>query len=165
VDVVKLIDHTGQTFSRWTVLGHAPARAGRDRAFWICRCECGTEREIDGERLRSGASRSCGCYRAKLAADLNARRANWHYQAWADIKQRCYSPYAPAYDVYGALGITVCDRWRDSFANFLEDVGERPGWATGGLDRIDPAGNYEPGNVQWATRKTQRANRRLGRVS
>lgn len=61
------------------------------------------------------------------------------------MKQRCYNPYEPAFELYGELGIGICDRWRNSFENFLEDLGEPPVWATGGLDRIDPRGTTSPG--------------------
>jgi hypothetical protein len=74
------------------------------------------------------------------------------------MRQRCENPKATKYPRYGAVGVSVCARWRDSFENFLADMGERPPGRS--LDRIDPAGNYEPGNCRWATPIEQRANRR-----
>jgi hypothetical protein len=77
--------------------------------------------------------------------------------------QRCYDVNAQNYKRYGARGITVCDRWKDSFKNFLVDVGLRPS-SDFSIDRFpDNNGNYEPGNVRWATGKQQRANRRDSR--
>src|SRR3954470_16361069 len=80
------------------------------------------------------------------------------YKSWEGAKQRCYNPNAKKYEIYGAIGVTMCDRWRTSFANFLADMGPRPPGHS--LDRYpDPYGNYEPGNCRWATIKEQRANR------
>jgi hypothetical protein len=72
---------------------------------------------------------------------------------------RCTRPNASDYRYYGARGIVVCARWMD-FHLFLEDMGERPSWATGGIDRVDIDGNYEPDNCRWATRSDQVRNRR-----
>lgn len=78
------------------------------------------------------------------------------YGAWQQMILRCHDPNNDSYGRYGARGIRVCDRWRDNFQNFLADMGERPDGLT--LDRIEPTGNYEPGNCRWADSKTQRAN-------
>jgi hypothetical protein len=104
-------------------------------------------------------------------------RKNWHtrhghthskgghfesstYHSWRGMRQRCSNPKNSNYPDYGGRGIKVCERWSDSFESFLDDMGERPEWATGGLDRIDNDGNYEPGNCRWATASQQVQNRR-----
>jgi hypothetical protein len=81
------------------------------------------------------------------------------YRAWADMKSRCYWTKAKAFKSYGGRGITVCDEWRTDFPAFLEHIGPRPGSGYS-LDRIDVNGNYEPGNVRWATRSEQASNMR-----
>ena len=79
------------------------------------------------------------------------------YQSWKAMKARCQNPNHPDYNYYGGRGIKVCERWMD-FANFLEDMGEKPKGLT--LDRVDNNGDYEPSNCRWATPKQQAQNKR-----
>lgn len=80
------------------------------------------------------------------------------HHSWHSMISRCINPRETGYKHYGGRGITVCDRWRYSFDNFLADMGERPEGKT--LDRIDNEGNYEPGNCRWATWSEQQSNKR-----
>lgn len=84
--------------------------------------------------------------------------------SWIGMRQRCFNPNRPKYILYGGRGITVCERWlgKDGFANFLADMGERPSGTS--LDRIDPDGNYEPGNCRWASVYEQNRNKRTGKL-
>lgn len=81
------------------------------------------------------------------------------YNRWIGIKARCYKPGATAYEHYGGRGIRVCDRWLNSFEDFVADMGLPPD-STYTLDRVDNDGNYEPSNVRWATRSQQMYNKR-----
>ena len=80
------------------------------------------------------------------------------YSTWAEMKQRCYNPNRPKYPHYGGRGITVCDRWIESFKNFLEDMGERPNGMT--LSRKDNDGPYCKENCEWQSYSDQNRNRR-----
>lgn len=81
------------------------------------------------------------------------------YKTWAAIKQRCLNAKNDAFADYGGRGITICKRWADDFAAFVADVGQPPSPRLT-LDRVNNDGNYEPGNVRWATYKEQANNRR-----
>jgi hypothetical protein len=80
------------------------------------------------------------------------------YQVWRSMIKRCSNPKTNGYERYGGRGISVCDRWK-RFAMFFADMGQRP-TAQHQIDRIDPDGNYEPGNCRWVTPEQQRNHQR-----
>lgn len=85
------------------------------------------------------------------------------YVSWLGIKQRCHNPSNKDYKHYGARGIKVCDEWRESFDAYKDYMGEPP-TSKHSVDRINNDGNYEPGNVRWASQQEQLANRRPGKL-
>lgn len=125
-----------------------------------CECGCGATPTI-GKRFISGHNaRMNGGPQGGLKHG-HARHGKEHplYETWHNMIQRCENPRHNSFPRYGGRGIQVCERWRKSFADFLADVGERPSGMT--LDRWPNSdGNYEPGNVRWATLSEQQRNRR-----
>lgn len=153
-------DLTGMRFGRLQVVARTESNKGR--SMWLCQCICGKERVVAQKYLRDGRTRSCGCLRRDQLRERSTTHglsASTTYQTWSSIRSRCYNTNQGCYEKYGASGITVCDRWLESFENFLEDMGERPKNQT--LDRKDPFGNYEPSNCRWATPAEQARNRRV----
>lgn len=92
----------------------------------------------------------------------DGRQSHDLFGLWRAMIRRCHDPKVECFGNYGARGISVCQRWRDSFWNFVSDVGDRPSQSHT-LDRTNNDGNYEPSNVRWATREQQGRNTRFNR--
>jgi hypothetical protein len=134
-----------------------------DYFYWHCQCDCGRMPLVPQNGLLRGLTVSCGCYRLEVntkhgrSGIVDGKRVDRTYSIWCSMLGRCYVTSAGGYERYGAKGITVCDRWRNSFEAFLEDMGEAPPGKT--IDRFpNREGNYEPGNCRWATPKQQQNN-------
>jgi hypothetical protein len=159
------IDLTGRVFGRLTVLSRNGSTQ-HGRATWQCQCICGSpERVVSSAHLLNGAIASCGC----LRAELHLKRATKHghtkggkrsrvYTAWMSMNQRTADPNYHGFEYWGGRGIKVCDRWRNSFAAFHEDMGDPPAGLS--LDRKDVNGHYEKSNCRWASASEQISNRR-----
>ena len=164
----KLFTSPGDRFGSLVVDGDVFKQDRRRKVR--CRCDCGSVTTPSVQHLFSGAAVSCGCRKARAAAEtgrknrkhggvVGGRRAP-AYLSWASMHLRCGNPNATGYANYGGRGINVCDRWSgpDGYAQFLADMGDRPPGHT--LDRADNDGPYDPDNCRWATVADQLRNRR-----
>ena len=154
------VNLVGRRFGSRTVLARAPNNT-RGQSHWLVRCDCGDESAVRGDRLLAGRSRTCQQCDGRNGRDVGPKGFSRfpEYVVWAGMIARCEYQKGQNFHRYGGRGITVCERWRKSFLAFLEDMGRRPAPHLT-LDRINNDGNYEPGNVRWATRKEQMSNRR-----
>lgn len=149
----RLEDWTGVRFGMLVIL----ARHGftHTQSVWLCQCDCGNICTRGSHTLRKSKKSCCGC-----SLISNGLVNHPLYSVWHNIKRRCLNPDDPAYHRYGGRGITICDEWKYSFEAFYAYCLElyNPELS---IDRIDNNGNYEPGNIRWADRQTQLANREI----
>ncbi len=159
--MAKPLDLTETVFGRLTVLEKAPSQNGK--TYWLCECACAarTRKEVQGAHLTGGTIRSCGCLRDEATSERSATHGQTGtklYDTWRWMKWRCSREAESHRPHYADWGITVCERWAESFENFAADMGAHPGQGLT-LDRRDNDRGYEPGNCRWATRAEQNANR------
>jgi hypothetical protein len=168
------VDITNQKFGRLIALymtDKGSTEPRRDQR-WLFRCDCGNEVEALKWSVRNGLTRSCGCLQRDVARRTGKQSASHghtrggkrspEYSSWRSMHDRCGNPKATGYERWGGRGITVCERWHD-FEAFLSDMGSRPSLQHE-LDRINNNGNYEPGNVRWATPVEQNNNTSANRL-
>lgn len=172
----------GTKFGRLTVAGPwfvIPDQRGRRHKVAVLDCDCGKSTTARRQDLRSGQQQSCGCRAAEITAARNRantkhgqsrryttnglKRETPEYNCWAGMIQRCENPKHTSYYRYGGRGIRVCDRWRNSFEAFFEDMGPRPS-DDHSIDRIDVSGNYEPENCRWLTTVEQERNKSTNKL-
>ncbi len=151
--------YIGKKYGRWTILEYR----GKD---FLCRCDCGTTRLVKSYDIRTGYTKSCGCYDLELKRKrklIHGMSESLTYNSWRAMIDRTTNPKSTHFNRYGGRGIRVCERWL-SFENFLVDMGERPPGRYS-IDRINNNGNYEPSNCRWATDSQQQLNRcECGRI-
>ena len=159
----KVKDLTGQKFGRLTVIARGETQGKSTAAYWICQCDCGNKKNIDGRRIRTGATKSCGCLKREVIIRTNTKHGGYKerlYEIWTNMKTRCLNENFPSYIGYGGRGIKICEDWVNSFSAFRE-------WAVGNgyednleIDRSDNNGDYEPYNCKWVTPKMNSNNKR-----
>ena len=160
-------DLTGEIFGRLTVVGVDNRQLRKDGrgflVYWKCHCECGKEKVVLGADLKSGKTKSCGCYNIEKIIQRSKTHGLSHgkiYNVWRGIKQRCFYPNHKDYKNYGGRGVTMYPAWINDFQSFYDYVSKLPRFGEKGysLDRINNDGNYEPDNLRWATSKEQSRN-------
>lgn len=158
---IKAKNITGCVFGRLTVIKQVGRNSGR-AAIWECLCSCGVIKNITAGTLRNGTTKSCGCLRQEVGLSKLTHGYSYttEYKTWTNMIRRCYVPTAEGYQNYGGAGVSVCDRWKNSFENFLEDMGFKP-TPKHTIDRFpNQTGNYEMSNCRWATVRQQAGNRK-----
>ena len=158
----KFEDLTNQVFGRLTVIERDYSK---NNTSWKCICECGNKTSTRASALKKGKTKSCGC----LNKELSDARKYKHglnrtkdHVSWCHIKQRCYNKNNKAYKYYGGRGIKLYEEWIDNPKSFIDYIKSLENYGVDklSLDRIDNNGNYEPGNLRWATKKEQARNKR-----
>lgn len=156
----RIDDLSGKKFNMLYVIKDSGKRSKSRGVYWVCRCNCGNIKLVEGRLLKTGNTKSCGCYHKSLEWQTSKKHGMSQtptYRSWNSMIQRCRDEQNASYKNYGAKGIYVCDRWK-IFENFLQDMGERPKNKT--LDRINSSLGYSAENCRWANSKLQSANKK-----
>ena len=154
-----LYEISGQRFGRLIALEIVP-RSDRKGVYWRCQCDCGNEKVVDAISLIYGRTKSCGCLHNELLAKRSRKYSSTDsycythlYSVWSSIKSRCHSPSSSTYDLYNALGITVCDEWRYDF-NAFREWSLKNGYKEGmKLARYYESKGFFPNNCFWKVKK------------
>lgn len=163
---MTLKDMTGQKFGRLTVKKFHETK--NKKSYWNCVCECGTEKIVRRDQLKSGRTKSCGCLNIEKLKDGRNHSHGFSksrlYRTYHSMKVRCLNPNNKDYKDYGGRGIKICDEWLNDFIIFRNWAIENGYNDDLTIERIDVNGNYEPSNCKWVTRKVQSRNTRQNRM-
>lgn len=154
------MDLIGQRFGRLLVLKRSGSENGN--SIWACKCDCDNEKIVLGYSLKSGNTRSCGCFKKEFASEYPKKHNmsnTSEYISWTHMLARCRNKNNHAYSRYGGRGIEVCEGWLKSFESFYKDMGAKPSGEYS-LERMNNNGNYESSNCRWATYTEQANNTR-----
>lgn len=144
------INLTGKRFGKLVALEYF------GNGHWMTQCDCGTKKAVKTSHLISGNTKSCGCLKTGRKVVHGKSHTKIH-KIWTSILTRCHNPNSTRYSYFGGMGITVCERWCNSFENFLDDMGEPPKGLV--LGRIDKNKEYSPENCRWETPQEASLNR------
>lgn len=150
----------GEVFTRLIVKEEVESK--KPGRWWLCECTCGGTKICQTSKLRQGKNKSCGCLmkeHLKSGVIKHGLHGTPEYVVWNNMKQRCLNPNSPTYPHYGGRGITICDKWRESFDNFLNDMGFRPS-KNHSIGRMNNDGPYSPDNCRWESLDEQSKNKR-----
>ena len=157
--MTQVKDLTGQCFGNLTVRSRAGSTKN-GKALWNCVCSCGNKTIAVSTDLLSGHTRSCGCKKYESHNKRHGQTRTDIHQKWCQMRQRCYDPNCKPFKYYGAIGITVCPEWNNSFEDF-RDWAYAHGYEEGlSLDRINNEMGYFPDNCRWVPKEKQSGNRR-----
>jgi len=131
---------------------------GKTTIVLNCQCDCGKPTKKTLSDFRKQDNVSCGCLKGQHNF-IDGRKKMIEYKSYRKMLDRCFNPNDKDFKHYGGRGITVCDRWKNDFANFIADMGAKP-TNKHSIDRKNNDGNYEPGNCKWSTMKEQNNNKR-----
>lgn len=154
------IDLTGKKFGLLTAISYT-SRTLHRKGHWLCKCDCGEYKEVLSYLLSKMVVTDCGCVFKNKTLNNGFSRSGKvcpEYRAWTNLRARCKGQGEKYLKNYQSMGISVCDRWANSFPNFLEDMGPRPS-NKHSIERLDVKGNYEPSNCVWATIDVQNVNK------
>lgn len=151
----------GLKFNRLTVIEYV------SYSKYLCLCDCGNTIIVSSADLKSGHTKSCGCYKKESSQNNHLKKHGLSkervYRIWKGMKSRCYNAQNIEFNIYGGRGIKICDEWKNNFVNFYN-------WSMSNgyldnltIDRIDVNGNYEPNNCRWISLNAQQRNRRAKR--
>ena len=144
----KKIDITGQKFNKLKAIKYVANKK------WLFECDCGKKVIKTTSDVKRNKIISC----SKICTTGNPIK-HCLYQTWDGIKKRCYQKNSTGYKNYGARGIKMCNEWKESFWNFVKDMGEKP-FKSFSIERLDNNKNYSKDNCTWASSKEQSENRR-----
>lgn len=162
---MKAKDLTGQKFGRLTVIARNGSNP-RKQALWKCECECGNYTTVEGSKLKTGHTQSCGCLHKEILKQPRKHGLTYTklYRIYRAIIDRTEYESNKSYKDYGARGIKMCYEWRNDFSAFYNWAITNGYTDTLTIDRIDVNGNYEPNNCRWVTRTEQANNKRNNRL-